>query len=140
MYRLDEAVRRLNIGLSNVDLDQHRTASSRIDVACVHNPLNLADMSGRAIFEACRSDGVPFVPFFPLGSAFHAENPVLGTPSVKVTANRLETTPAQVDLAWLLHLAPTVLLIPATSSMLHLEENLAAADLLLDAEALDVLP
>ncbi|HVA05437.1 MAG TPA: aldo/keto reductase [Acidimicrobiales bacterium] len=105
-----------NIGLSNVDLDQYRTASSRIDVACVQNPFNLADMSGKDVFEACRSDGVPFVPFFPVGSAFHAENPVLGTPSVKVTANRLGVTPAQVALAWLLHLAPTVLLIPGTSS------------------------
>jgi pyridoxine 4-dehydrogenase len=128
------------IGLSEVGLDQYRTARSRIEVACVQNPYNLADTAGEDVLEACRSDGTPFVPFFPLGSAFNAENPVLGAPSVQATAQRLGATPAQVALAWLLHLAPNVLLIPGTSSLLHLEENLAAADLLLDEEALEALP
>jgi aryl-alcohol dehydrogenase-like predicted oxidoreductase len=126
--------------LSNVDLEEYRTAGSLIEVACVQNPYNLADRTGEDVFEACRSDGTPFVPFFPLGSAFHSENPVLGTPSVQATARRLGATSAQVALAWLLHLAPNVLLIPGTSSILHLEENLAAADLLLDEEALEALP
>jgi pyridoxine 4-dehydrogenase len=129
-----------SIGLSNVDLEQYRTAQSQIDVACVQNPYNLADVSGADVFDACRSDGVPFVPFFPLGSAFNPENPVLGAPSVVVTARRLDATPAQVALAWLLQQAPNVLLIPGTSSLPHLEENLAAADLVLDEEALDLLP
>ncbi len=129
-----------NIGLSNVDLDQYRTAQSLIDIACVQNSYNLADTSGEDVFDACRSDGVPFVPFFPLGSAFNSENPVLGAASVLATADRLGATPAQVALAWLLHQAPTVLLIPGTSSPAHLDENLAAADLVLDKEALEVLP
>jgi aryl-alcohol dehydrogenase-like predicted oxidoreductase len=129
-----------NIGLSNVDVEQYRTARSLVDVACVQNPYNLADTSGDDVFEACRSDRVPFVPFFPLGSAFHPENPVLTAPSVESTAHRLGATPAQVSLAWLLQRAPTVLLIPGTSQLSHLEENLAAADLVLDEEALDVLP
>jgi pyridoxine 4-dehydrogenase len=129
-----------SIGLSNVDLEQYRTARSLIEVACIQNPYNLADTSGEDIFEACRSDGTPFVPFFPLGSAFNPENPVLGASSVQATAQRLGATPAQVALAWLLHLAPNVLLIPGTSSVLHLEENLAAADLVLDEEALEALP
>jgi pyridoxine 4-dehydrogenase len=77
-----------SIGLSNVDLEQYRTAQSQIDVACVQNPYNLADVSGADVFDACRSDGVPFVPFFPLGSAFNPENPVLGAPSVVVTRHR----------------------------------------------------
>lgn len=128
------------IGLSNVDLEQYRTARSLIDIACVQNPYNVADTSGEDVFDACRSDGVPFVPFFPLGSAFNPENPVLRAASVEATAHRLGATPAQVALAWLLQQAPTVLLIPGTSSLPHLEENLAAADLVLDQEALEMLP
>jgi aryl-alcohol dehydrogenase-like predicted oxidoreductase len=128
------------IGLSNVDLEEYRTAQSLIDVACVQNPYNLADTSGEDVFEACRADGVPYVPFFPLGSAFNPENPVLGAESVKATARRLGATPAQVALAWLLERSPNVLLIPGTSSPAHLEENLAAADLVLDDEAIAALP
>ena len=129
-----------HIGLSNVTLEQYRTAQSAVDVACVQNPYNVADTSGEDVFDACRSDGVPFVPFFPLGSAFNAENPVLGAASVEATAHRLSATPAQVALAWLLHRAPTVLLIPGTSSLPHLEENLAAEDLVLDRAARELLP
>jgi pyridoxine 4-dehydrogenase len=129
-----------HIGLSNVDFERYRTAQSLIDIACVQNSYNLADTSGKDVFDACRSDGVPFVPFFPLGSAFNPENPVLRAASVEATAHRLGATPAQVALAWLLQQAPMVLLIPGTSSLRHLEENLAAADLVLDQEALEVLP
>jgi pyridoxine 4-dehydrogenase len=128
------------IGLSNVDLEQYRTAQSLIDIACVQNSYNLADTTGVDVFDACRSDAVPFVPFFPLGSAFNPENPVLRAPSVEATAHRLGATTAQVALAWLLDQAPTVLLIPGTSSLRHLEENLAAADLVLDQEAVEMLP
>ena len=128
------------IGLSNVDLDQYRTARSLIEIACVQNPYNLADTSGEDVFDACRADGIPFVPFFPLGSAFDPEKPVLRAVPVEATAHRLGATSAQVALAWLLQQAPTVLLIPGTSSLEHLEENLGAADLVLDQEALDLLP
>jgi pyridoxine 4-dehydrogenase len=128
------------VGLSNVDVEQYRTAQSLIDIACVQNAYNLADMSGQDVFDACRRDGVPYVPFFPLGSAFNPENPVLGAPGVRATADRLGATPAQVALAWLLDRAPTVLLIPGTSSLAHLEENLAAADLVLDDRARHALP
>ena len=128
------------IGVSSVDLAEYTTARSRVEVACVQNPYNLADTSGADLVDACRSDGVPFVPFFPLGSAFHPENPVLTVPAVVATADRLGATPAQVALAWLLDQAPEVLLIPGTSSRGHLEENLAAADLVLDEEARTVLP
>jgi pyridoxine 4-dehydrogenase len=128
------------VGLSNVTLDDYRTARAYIDVACVQNAYSLADRSGQDVFDACRADAVPFVPFFPLGSAFNPENPVLGHPGVRETARRLGVTPAQVALAWLLHLAPNVLLIPGTSSLAHLKENLAVDDLVLDDEALEVLP
>jgi len=127
------------IGLSNVDLESYRLARSLTEVACVQNAFNLADRSGQDVFDACREDEVPYVPFFPLGSAFNPENPVLGAPSVRETARRLNATPAQVALAWLLHKAPKVLLIPGTSSLEHLEENLAAADLALDQEAIELL-
>jgi pyridoxine 4-dehydrogenase len=128
------------IGLSNASLEQYHVARARIEVACVQNAYNLADRSDQAVFDACLADGVPYVPFFPLGSAFHPENPVLGAPAVKETAQRLGATPAQVALAWLLHLSPNVLLIPGTSSLKHLDENLAAGELVLDRVALDALP
>jgi pyridoxine 4-dehydrogenase len=127
------------VGLSNVDLEQYGVARSRTDIACVQNAYNLADRSDQALFDACRDDGVPYVPFFPLGSAFNPERPVLSAPAVTEAAVRLQVTPAQVALSWLLHQAPTVLLIPGTSSLSHLEENLAAADVVLDQQALDAL-
>ncbi len=127
------------IGLSNVSLEDYRLARARTDVACVQNAYNLADRSDQELFDACRADAVPYVPFFPLGSAVHPENPVLSSPALSQAAGRLGATPAQVALAWLLHQAPNVLLIPGTSSLAHLEENLAAPDLALDPEALDAL-
>ena len=127
------------IGLSTIDLEHYRSARSSIVVACVQNAYNLADTSGEDVLEACRADGVPFVPYFPLGSAFDHERPVLTAPSVLATARRLAVTPAQVALAWLLHRAPSVLLIPGTSSVAHLDENLAAGEVVLDAEALAAL-
>jgi len=128
-----------SIGLSNVSLEEYHSALSLTEVACVQNAYNLADRSDQDVFNACRADEVPYVPFFPLGSAFHPENPVLGAPAVKEAARRLDVTPAQVALAWLLHQAPTVLLIPGTSLLDHLEENLAAADLALDQETIELL-
>jgi pyridoxine 4-dehydrogenase len=94
---LMEALRRKGLigstGLSNVDLEQYRTARSSIEIACVQNAYNLADTTGQDVFEACRSDGVPFVPFFPLGSAFDPGKQVLTAPSVQTTARRLAVTP-----------------------------------------------
>ncbi len=127
------------IGLSDVALDDYRAARSRTDVACVQNAYNLTDRSDQPLFDACRADAVPYVPFFPLGSAFFADNPVLDAPVVEETARRLGATRAQVALAWLLDQPPTVLLIPGTSSLAHLEENLAAAHLVLDEAAAEAL-
>jgi aryl-alcohol dehydrogenase-like predicted oxidoreductase len=127
------------IGLSNVALDDYLLARSHTDVACVQNAYNLTDRSDQPLFDACRKDAVPYVPFFPLGSAFFADNPVLDAPAVENTARRLDATRAQVALAWLLAQAPTVLLIPGTSSLAHLEDNLAASDLVLDGAAVEAL-
>jgi len=127
------------VGLSNVSLEQYREARSRTEVACVQNAYNVAQRSDQPVFDACAADGVPYVPFFPLGSAFTADNPVLGAPAVRQSAERLGVRPVQVALAWLLALAPNVLLIPGTSSLAHLQENLAAANVTLDQTALDEL-
>ena len=123
------------LGLSNVSLDQLEHGLVRTAIACVQNSLNLLDRAALPLLERCRSEGIPFVPFFPLGSAFDARKRVLEHPAVRAAAHRLGVLPSQVALAWLLALAPNILLIPGTSSRRHLEENLAAADLALDAEA-----
>jgi pyridoxine 4-dehydrogenase len=124
------------IGLSNVSLEQLEDGMARTEIACVQNALNVVDRTALPLLERCRSEGVPFVPFFPLGSAFDSRKRVLEHPAVRATAQRLGALPSQIALAWLLALAPNILLIPGTSSPQHLEENLAAADLVLDDEAL----
>lgn len=124
------------IGLSNVGLGEYRRARSRTDIACVQNAFNIAARDSEDLLMECARDGVAFVPFFPLGSAFSSNNSVLGAPAVLNVAKRAGGTPAQVALAWLLHLAPHVLVIPGTSSLEHLEENLAAGSLELDARAM----
>jgi pyridoxine 4-dehydrogenase len=127
------------VGLSNIRRDHLLRALAVTDIACVQNPMNLADRAAMPVLEECDARGIAFVPFFPLGSAFARGNPVLGDPSVTAIARRLRHTPAQVALAWLLSLRPNVLLIPGTSSTQHLEENMAAADIELDAEARELL-
>ena len=127
------------LGLSNVTLEEYSKARAKSEIACVQNAYNIADRSDQELFDLCADDGVAYVPFFPLGSAFNTVNPVLEAPAVKDTTRRLQITPAQVALAWLLAVAPTVLLIPGTSSLLHLEENLAASRPRLDDEALALL-
>jgi len=123
------------VGLSNVTREQLLRALDRTDVACVQNPLNLVDRASMPVLEECTSRGIAFVPFFPLGSGFARPNPVLDNEQVLATAERLGVTPAQVALAWVLGLAPNVLLIPGTSSPQHLQDNLAVADIDLDDQA-----
>ncbi|MGH3601157.1 MAG: oxidoreductase [Pseudonocardiaceae bacterium] len=123
------------VGLSNVTLDHLLRAREGTPVSCVQNPLNLADRASMPVLQECTSRGIAFVPFFPLGSGFAESNPVLSNTHVLRSAERLGSTPAQVALAWTLALAPNVLLIPGTSSVQHLEENLAAADIELDEQA-----
>ena len=127
------------VGLSSVSLDEYRRGVAATTIACVQNAYNVADRSDQDLFDACRDDGVPYVPFFPLGSAFMLDKPVLSHPAVLAASERLGRTPAQVALAWLLHLSPNVALIPGTSSLQHLNENLAAADLELDRRAMETL-
>jgi pyridoxine 4-dehydrogenase len=122
------------IGLSNVDTEQLAQALERTEIVCVQNPFNLVDQQSRPVLELCAERGIAFVPFFPLGAAFGRDR-VLGHPQVVAVAERLDATPAQVALAWVLAVAPNTLLIPGTASLEHLEENVAAGRLELDDEA-----
>jgi aryl-alcohol dehydrogenase-like predicted oxidoreductase len=127
------------VGISNVSHAQFDLAVEAVDeLACVQNPYNLVDRSSQSILEACAERGIAFVPFFPLGSGFGIHD-VRGQRSVVQTSQRLGITPSQVALAWTLAQSSTVLLIPGTSSRAHLAENLAAAEISLDAEALRLL-
>lgn len=120
------------IGLSSVVAEHLRIALDRTEIVCVQNAYNLVDRTSQPVLDACIEHDIAFVPFFPLGSAFVADNPVLGHPAVKREAEKLGRTPAQIALAWTLSVAPNVLLIPGTSSVKHLEENTAVADIVLD--------
>jgi aryl-alcohol dehydrogenase-like predicted oxidoreductase len=122
------------IGLSSISLEHLQIALDRTEIVCVQNAYNLIDRTSQPVLDACIEHGIAFVPFFPLGSAFTADNPVLGHPAVQREAAKLGHTPAQIALAWTLSVAPNVLLIPGTSSVQHLEENTAVADIELDDE------
>ena len=122
------------IGLSNITLDHLLMALERTEIVCVQNAFNLVDRTSQPVLDECSERGIAFVPFFPLGSSFAADNPVLGNAVVRSAAERLDRTPAQVALAWTLAVAPNILLIPGTSSVQHLEENMAVADIDLDQD------
>jgi aryl-alcohol dehydrogenase-like predicted oxidoreductase len=126
------------IGISAVPVDVVRRALPA-GIACVQNAYSLLDRSQEAALELCESEGIAWVPFIPLGSSFPGFPKVADQPVVAEIAGALGVTGAQVGLAWLLAHAPNTLLIPGTRSVGHLEENLGAADVTLDAEALDRL-
>jgi pyridoxine 4-dehydrogenase len=122
------------IGLSSISVEHLQFALDRTEIVTVQNAYNLVDRTSQPVLEACVAHGISFVPFFPLGSGFTADNPVLGHPAVQHEASKLGRTPAQIALAWTLSVAPNLLLIPGTSSVSHLEENTAVADIELDDE------
>jgi aryl-alcohol dehydrogenase-like predicted oxidoreductase len=127
------------IGLSNINREHLLHALERTEIACVQNAFNLVQRESAGVLEECTARGIAFVPFFPLGAAFMQPNPVLGNALVQGIAERLGCTPAQVALAWTLSVAPNVLLIPGTSSVRHLEENLDVASIELDDESREQL-
>jgi pyridoxine 4-dehydrogenase len=120
------------IGLSSITLEHLQIALDRTEIVCVQNAYNLVDRTSQPVLDACIEHGIAFVPFFPLGSGFAPDSPVLSHPAVQREASKLGRTPAQIALAWTLSVAPNVLLIPGTSSVPHLEENTAVADIELD--------
>lgn len=119
-----------HIGLSNVTATQLAEGRRICDIACVQNQYNLAHRDDDAMIDALAADGIAYVPFFPLGGFTPLQSATLSE-----VAARLKATPMQVALAWLLQRAPNVLLIPGTSKVAHLRENLAAAELSLPADA-----
>lgn len=117
------------IGVSNVSLDQLAAARGIVTVVSVQNRFNLGDRASADVLEACQVDNLAFIPWFPLNAGALAEP---GGVAAEI-AGRHKVTPAQVALAWLLGL-PATLPIPGTSSVTHLEENLAAASLQLSGD------
>ncbi|MBJ7600374.1 oxidoreductase [Candidatus Nephthysia bennettiae] len=120
------------IGISNVTLEQLRHALPA-GIACVQNAYSLLDRSGEPLLDLCREHNLAWVPYFPLGSAFPGVAKVTEHPVVVAAATALGATPAQVGLAWLLAHDPNVLVIPGTSSLDHLTENVGTAQVHLDA-------
>lgn len=111
-----------HLGVSNVTPQMLAEARAIAPVACVQNHYNLVHRDDDPLVDALAREGIPYVPFFPLGGFSRVQSAALDT-----VARRLETTPLQVALAWLLARSPNLLLIPGTSSVAHLEENLQAA-------------
>ncbi|WP_043360941.1 aldo/keto reductase family oxidoreductase [Belnapia sp. F-4-1] len=120
-----------HIGLSNVTAAQVAEGRRLCAIACVQNQYNLAYRGDDALIDALARDGIPYVPFFPLGGFSPLQSSTLSG-----VAERLGATPMQVALAWLLRRSPNILLIPGTSSVAHLRENLAAAELHLPDETM----
>ncbi len=123
-----------HIGLSNVTSSQVAEGRRIADIACVQNRYNLARRDDDALIDEMTAAGIAYVPFFPLGGFTRLQSSTL----LEVAA-RLGATPMQTALAWLLHRAPNILLIPGTSSIAHLHENLAAGELALSDEVLTLL-
>ena len=123
-----------HIGLSNVTVKQVADGRRITEIVCVQNEYNLVHRGDDALIDALAADGIAYVPFFPLGGFSPIQSDALS-----MVAADLGATPMQVALAWLLQRSPNILLIPGTSSLAHLRENLAAADLTLDQPALDRL-
>jgi aryl-alcohol dehydrogenase-like predicted oxidoreductase len=123
------------IGLSNISREHLLRAVAQTEIACVQNLFNLADQRALDVLTECTARGIAFVPFCPLGWPGEVHHQLLGNPVLGALAARLHASPAQVALAWLLDLAPNILLIPGTRTRAHLAENLAAASLHLDDSA-----
>jgi pyridoxine 4-dehydrogenase len=123
-----------HIGLSNVTRKQIDDGRKIADIVCVQNQYNLAHRDDDALIDQLAADGIAYVPFFPLGGFTPLQSTALSD-----VAKSLSATPMQVALAWLLQRAPNILLIPGTSSVGHLRENLAAASLELPKDKIAVL-
>ena len=123
-----------HIGLSNVTPAQVQEGRGLCDIVCVQNQYNLAHRHDDALIDALARDGIAYVPYFPLGGFSPLQSATLTE-----VAQRVGATPMQVAIAWLLQRAPNILVIPGTSSVAHLRENLAAATLVLPAAEIQAL-
>ncbi|MCU1537424.1 MAG: pdxI [Humibacillus sp.] len=127
------------VGLSTVSAADLVAAQAITEIVCVQNPFSLVDQSDTEVLELCTAAGIAYVPYFPLGSAFPHLPKVVDQPAVQAVAARHGVPAARVGLAWLLARADNVLLIPGTSSVAHLEENMAVGELVLTDDDLTVL-
>jgi aryl-alcohol dehydrogenase-like predicted oxidoreductase len=127
------------IGLSNISRQHLLRAVAQTEIVCVQNLFNLADQRSLSVLEECRSRGIAFVPFCPLGWPRGVQNALLTSATLAGLGTRLDATPAQVALAWLLDLAPNILLIPGTRTRAHLAENIHATGVRLDDAAREEL-
>jgi aryl-alcohol dehydrogenase-like predicted oxidoreductase len=123
-----------HIGLSNVTAKQIADGRRLTKIVCVQNMYNVAHRGDDKLIDDLARDGTAYVPFFPLGGFTPLQSSTLND-----VAKRLGATPMQVALAWLLDRSPNILLIPGTSSVAHLRENLAAADAVLPNDAIKAL-
>jgi pyridoxine 4-dehydrogenase len=123
-----------HVGLSNVTPKQIADGRRICEIVCVQNHYNLVHRADDTLIETLAEQGIAYVPFFPLGGFTPLQSSTLSN-----VARRLDATPMQVALAWLLQRAPNILLIPGTSSLAHLRENLAAPELALTQQTLDEL-
>jgi aryl-alcohol dehydrogenase-like predicted oxidoreductase len=123
------------IGISNASADTVRRALELVDIACVQNAYSVVNRAEEDELALCEERELAFVSFFPLGSAFAGGPAQLAAdPVVAEVAARRHATPSQIALAWLLHRSDRILLIPGTSSIQHLEENIAAGEIELDEQ------
>jgi len=128
------------IGISNVSAEGLERALELVDVAEVQNAYSILDRSGEAVLDLASEREIAFVPFFPLGSAFTGGPQRLADdPAIAAVAEKHGAEATQIALAWLLACDERILLIPGTTSVAHLEENVAAGDIVLDAEDLERL-
>ncbi len=127
------------VGVSTVDAAQVATAIDLADIVCVQNAFSFVDQHDADVLDHCTSAGVAYVPYFPLGSAFPNLPKVSDNATVQLVATRMGVSTSQIGLAWLLARAENVLLIPGTSSVAHLQDNMTVADLTLSEQDLTEL-
>jgi aryl-alcohol dehydrogenase-like predicted oxidoreductase len=130
-----------HVGLSEVSVEQIEAARKVVPIVSVQNKYNISDRRWDDVVEYCEREGIAFIPWYPLdGGALRTSDQPRRRPNdraraaIETVASRRQATPMQVALAWLLARSPAMLVIPGTSKVKHLEENIAAADLVLDAE------
>ena len=136
MVALREEGKIAGVGISTATRAQVEQAIAQADIVCVQNAFSLLDRNDADVLDLCRDAGIAYVPYFPLGSAFPNMPKVTQNATVRSVAARVGASPAQIGLAWLLAHRANVLLIPGTSSVAHLEENMQVADVAFSADDL----
>lgn len=130
MAELQQAGKIRHIGISNVTLEELKTAQQVVEIASVQNLYNLIDRRDEPILDYCTAQNIPFMPFFPLAVGSLGQK----TGPLETIAGKHQASPAQIAVAWLLARSPQMVLIPGTSSVAHLEENMTAANIKLSHE------